>query len=135
MVRVISKTALDAAKLAVWTCLDNLVSSDGIRSLARLATKQLDFCSHATFPAAIGTERHLVRGVLPFPLTWSGFRRDCLVVVRDPLHRNWLRKNCAACRLADDSVFDVGNLCRSLEFRDMAAELLTGSMGIARIKP
>ena len=74
MVRRIGQAPVDATELVVWSCLDNLVSGNGIRGLARLAAKHLDGSSDATLPAAIVTQRRVVRTVLQIAFTGSGFR-------------------------------------------------------------
>ena len=63
---------MDATELVVWSCLDNLVPSNGDGSLARLEAEQLDRRSDAAFPGAIVTQRWVVGTVLPIAFAGMG---------------------------------------------------------------
>ena len=124
MVRRIGQTTLDATELAVRSCLDSPVRGDGSRCMAHLAPKQPGVGSDATLLVAIAPKRCVVERILPFPGARMGFPGNYRVVVRHICDRDCIWADGSHRWLADDSVLAVGQLCGSVEFRNMEIEHL-----------
>ena len=99
---------LDSSQLAIWACLDNLVRSDGNRSLARLAEGRLDSRSNAIVPAAIVAQCCVVRPVLSAKVTGPGLWRNCYVVVLHPGDIDRILESRPGRGLVAPSLFDLG---------------------------
>jgi hypothetical protein len=118
------QTSLDPAERAVCSCMDRIVRNDGRRGLAGLAAKCLDGCSDAALSPAIAPQRCLVGSFLSVTFARMGFHGDGRALVRHSSYCDCLRQDRSSSGLADDSVLDVGQLCSSTEFRNLAVELL-----------
>ena len=124
MVRRSEQTPLDSAELAIWACLDNLVHSDGDRSLVGLAEGWFDNSSDATLPAAIVAQCRVVRTVLWTKVSGSCLCRDCHAVVRHPGNIDPILESRSGRGLVTPALFDVGCLCRCTQFFNMAVKRL-----------
>jgi len=116
---------LDSTQLAIWTCLDNLVSCDGNRSLADLAGGRLDGGSNATFPAAVVAQRSMVGSVFSAAISRPSLCRNRHAVVRHTGDIHRILESSPGRRLVALAVFDLGQLRDSAQLFNLAAERLT----------
>ena len=94
--------------MVIWACLDNLVPSNGNRSLVGLAESRLDGRSDAILPAAIVVQCDVVCSVLWTAVSWSGFYRNCHVVVRHSGDDDRILDSSSGRRLVVFAIFDLG---------------------------
>ena len=99
---------LDSSQLAIWACLDNLVRSDGNRSLARLAEGWTDSSSDATLPAAIVAECCVVRSVFSAAIPRPSVCRNRHAVVGHPGDIHRILESSSSRWLAALALFDLG---------------------------
>jgi hypothetical protein len=125
LVREFEQARLDSTQLAIWTCLDNLVHSDGDRSLARLAESWTDSSSNATLPTAIAAQCRVVRSVCPSSISRARLCRNRHAVVRHPGDIDRILESSPGRRLVVLAIFDLGQLRDSAQLFNMAAERLT----------
>jgi hypothetical protein len=124
VVRRSEQTLLDSSQLAIWACLDNLVPSNGNRSLVGLTKGRLNSPPDATVPAAIVAQCRVVRAFFSAKVTGPGLRRNCHVVVRHPGNIDRILESRSGRGLVAPAPFDVGCLCRSTQFFNMAVKRL-----------
>ena len=108
MVCQLEKAQLDSTQLAIWACLDDLVPSNGNRSLAGLAEGRLDSSSDATLPAAVVAQCCVVRPLLSAKVTGPGLRRNCHVVVRHPGNIDRILESSSGRRLVAVAILGMG---------------------------
>jgi hypothetical protein len=125
MVCQLEKAQLDSTELAIWACLDNLVPSNGNRSLAGLAEGRLDSRSNATIPTAIVAQCRVVRTVLSAKVTGLGLRRNCHAVVCHPGNINRILESGSGRRLVAFAICDLGQLRDGAKLFNLAVERLT----------
>jgi len=116
---------LDSTQLAIWTCLDNLVHSDGNRSLADLAGGRLDGGSHATVPVAIVAQCCVVRSVFSAAISRPSLCRNRHAVVCHPGDINRILESSPSRGLVVLAVFDLGQLRGSAQLFNLAVKRLT----------
>ena len=124
MVCQLEKAQLDSTQLGIWACLDNLVSSNGNRSLAGLAEGRLHSRSNATVPTAIVAQCRVVRTVLSAKVTGPGLGGNCDVVVRRPGDIHRILEGSSGRRLVALPIFDLGQLRVGAKLFNLAAERL-----------
>jgi hypothetical protein len=108
MVRRSEQTPLDSTQLAIWSRLDNLVHSDGDRSLVGLAEGRLERSSDATLPAAVAAQCHVVRPLLSARITGPSLRRNCPAVVRHPGNIDRILESSSGRRLVAVAILGMG---------------------------
>ena len=94
--------------MVIWACLDNLVHSDGNRSVARLAESWADSSSNATLPAAIVAQRCVVGSVFSSSISRPSLWRNRHAVVRHPGDIDRILESSPGRRLVALAVFDLG---------------------------
>ena len=99
---------LDSSQLAIWACLDNLVRSDGNRSLAGLAEGWTDSSSDATLPAAIAAQCRVVRTVFSAASSGRSLCRNRHAVVGHPGDIHRILESSSGRRLVALALFDLG---------------------------
>jgi len=99
---------LDTTQLVIWASLDNLVRSDGNRSLARLAEGWSDLYSDATLPAAIVAKCCVVRGVFSAAIPRPSVCRNRHAVVRYPGDIGRILESSPTRGLVALAIFDLG---------------------------
>lgn len=125
MVCQLEKAQLDSTQLAIWACLDNLVRSDGNRSLAGLAETWTDSRSNATLPAAIVAQCWVVRSVFSAAISRSSVCRNRYAVVSDPSDIERILESSSGRRLVALAIFNLGQLRDSAQLFNLAVERLT----------
>jgi hypothetical protein len=125
MVCQLEKAQLDSTQLAIWACLDNLVRSDGNRSLAGLAETWTDSRSNATLSAAIVAQCWVVRSVFSAAISRPSVCRNRYAVVSDPSDIERILESSSGRRLVALAIFNLGQLRDSAQLFNLAVERLT----------
>ena len=125
LVRQFEQAQPDSSQLAIRSRLDNLVYSNGNRSLASLAEGRIDSGSHATVPAAIVAQRCVVRSVFSATIPGPGLCRNRYAMAGHPGDNDRILARSSAGRPAAFAILDLGQLCDSAQLFDMAVERMS----------
>jgi len=125
VVRGSEQTQMESAQLAIWTCLDNLVSCDGNCSLVGLAEGRRDGRPDAIFPDAVGAQCGVVRTIFSAKVTGPGLYRNCRFVVCHPGDNDRILESSSSCRLVALAIFNLGWLRDSTQLFNLVVERLT----------
>jgi hypothetical protein len=104
--------------------LDDLVLSNGNRSLADLAQGWLDSRANATVPAAIVAQCCLVRDIFSAAISRPSLGRNCYVMVRNSGDSDRILESRPGRGLVALAIFDLGQLRDSAQLFNMAVERL-----------
>jgi hypothetical protein len=108
VVRQLEQAQMDSPQLAIWSCLDNLVRSDGNRSLARLADSRTDSRPNATLPASIAAQCRMVRSVFSAEISRARLCRNRHAVVGHPGDVDRILESSPGRGLVALALFDMG---------------------------
>jgi hypothetical protein len=99
---------MDSAQLVIWACLDNLVRSNGNRSLVSLAEGRPDSRPDATLPTAIVAQHCVVRSVFSTAISRPSLCRNRHTVVRHPGDIDRILESSPGRGLVALAIFDLG---------------------------
>jgi hypothetical protein len=116
---------MESAQLAVWACLDNLVSCDGNCSLVGLAEGWTGCCPNAALPAATIVQCGVVRTILSAKVTGLGLCRNCRFVVCHFGDNDRILESSSSCGLVALAIFNLGWLRNGTQLFNLAVERLT----------
>ena len=122
MVCRFEQTPLDSSQLAIWTCLDTLVRSDGNLGLVGMAENWIESHSDATLPAAIAAQCRLVCSIFWTAVSGTSLCRNCLVVDRDPGDIDRILESRSGSGLVTPPLSDLGRLRGGAQFFNLAVE-------------
>lgn len=124
MVCQFEQAPLDSSELAVWPCLDDVVSRNGNRRLVSLAEGRLDSHSNAIIPTAIVAQRRVVLSIFWPAISRPSLCRNSHAVVSHPSNLDRILESGSCRGLVAIAVSNLGQLRDGSQLFNLAVERL-----------
>jgi len=124
MVSRSAETGVDASFLALRTGLDNPLSDDGDRGMARLVQAESEKCPWGAgiVHPSTGSECRMVSSLFRIDESSGGLTGYCRSLGGDTGHSDILQENLVRRRISIAAILAVGQLCNSPQFRHLGDE-------------